>query len=341
MTELIARLATTQIIERNGTRMRFAKEAFDDAVENHDAAMPMVPEHDQFSMPIGKTDRLSVEPFEEGHALIAHTFVDDNPLSSQTSRGDELVLLEFKDRPMPFKRRFDDVDAGQDYVFVDEVNFDNRESHLAFQSELEELDDAPIPETIGRLSLVPEPFIQFIQANPELAAFFYGIVVRDGTTLARYLATEAAKAGKEKLIEVFSKRIKDVLENYNKHRSKDDRPVVVETDIPGETDIRLLARVEPNEDSVESDIDSLLHEVDRYKDVLQISQEAVFARTDNGDWKFRYSKLKSGGVIGTPECYDETLALHRHIIDESAARDRSASIGIQVEDAEDCDHSGM
>ena len=338
MTEIIARVATTQIIERNGVRMQFAKEAFDNAVEELDAAAPYVPEHDQFSMTIGKTDRLSVEPFEEGHALIAYTFVDDNPLSSKTSQGDELVLLEFKDRPMPFKRRFDDVEVGQDYVFVDEVNFDGRESHLAFQGELEKLDDAPIPGTIGRLSLVPEPFIQFIQANPELAAFFYGIVVRDGTTLARYLVTEAAKAGKEKLIEVFSKRIRDVLEKYNEHRSEDDRPVVIETDIPGETDIRLLARVEPNEDGVESDIDSLVHEVDRYRDVLQISQEAVFARTDSGDWKFRYSKLNSGGVIGTPECYDETLALHQYLTDESA-RERGASVGIQIKDAEGCDHS--
>lgn len=312
MAEILARTATTHAFRQGNGRVRMTKESLESASEraNGDRAIPFVVDHDPFCMPLGKVTEAWVEPYEDEHALVTRTYIEDEiRYLTHTVHGTQLVCLDFKDAPKPFRRKSEDTEENQITIGVDWANFDSRQEFLEFTNDVGKFDDEIICKTLGRLSIVPEPLIQFIVANPELsAALAVGAwMLRRVEKFVRYTVDETLRKAADDLSDSFSGKIRDIMTAYRNRQSEDDRPVLTEIIIPGDMDLILLTRTASGDEFPNIDLTSLTEAMEGHGELLQCAEEATFARAGNNDWEFQYLKTRSGRVMGTPECYERTV----------------------------------
>ena len=91
------------------------------------------------------------------------------------------------------------------------------------------------------------------------------------------------------------------------HRSTDERGTVIQVVVPGDPELLLLTRTEPDEEFPTIDLKTLVAEMEEYGDILQSADSVTFARVKGNDWKLQYLTTRSGKVIGTIECYEKSL----------------------------------
>lgn len=312
MTEHIARIAKTGVINEGGVRVKITKEAIDSlaAAMNGDRVAPIIgPEHDPFCLPLGKIIEAWVEPLGNEFAVGARLyFEDDIKQLTHSASGTQIVLLNFNKAPKPFKRKIWNEEQSGILVNVDWANFDTKVQYDQFSGDIKQIDEEITCSNSSRHSLVPEPIIQFVIANPELslalAAGGSWILQRVGN-FASYTIDETSKRIAEDISHPLNETLKRIFSSYKRHQSRDDRPILTESVIPGDVTLVLLARTRGDEFHG-MNMKSLTAEMEKYGDLLQHAEEATFAQTENGNWDFLHLKTRTGEVVGTLKCYERT-----------------------------------
>ena len=312
----IARTAVTGVIQRGGINVKFTKETLE-SIGNTDSAsaIPITPGHDPFCMPIGKVESTWIEAYGEEHAAMAQLHIEEEYQNiTHISTETPLVLLHFKDSPKPFVRGFNDLDEVPLTVCTDLANFSSNMDHSEFLADVSDIDAKAKSKIIGRHSLVPEPILQFLISNPELSTALGVTTLWTGKRVEkflRYTVDQTLQKIGDDIADSLSGKIRKILTSYKGRKSPDDRPVLVQVVIVGETDFVLLDRV-PNEQRVSPiDLQELVSAIERYGDLLEIAQEVTFARSESGDWEFQYLKTRQGQVIGTLACQERTVQTYQ------------------------------
>lgn len=328
MVEILARVTTTHGVNQGSKTVRLTKESLEDAAKqaNGDRAIPFTVGHDPFCMPIGKTTEAWVEPFEDEHALMARTYVEDDiHLLTHSVLDTQLVCLDFKEASKPFIRRYGDTEETAFIVGVDWANFNSIQKVNEFTNDVEQIDDGITCKTLGRHSLGPEPFIEFVFSNPEISAALAWMLWR-AEKFIRYTVDETLRKIADDISDSLSDKIRGIHTAYGNRQSEDDRPVLSKIVIPGDMDLILLIRTACDEEFQNLDLTKLTAEMENYGDLLECAEEATFARLENREWKFQYLKTRTGKVIGTPECYERTIKKYQGM--------KGVSIGLSA-DGED------
>ena len=145
MTEHIARIAKTGVINEGGVRVKITKEAIDSlaAAMNGDRVAPIIgPEHDPFCLPLGKIIEAWVEPLGNEFAVGAHLyFEDDIKQLTHSASGTQIVLLNFNKAPKPFKRKIWNEEQSGILVNVDWANFDTKVQYDQFSGDIKQIDE--------------------------------------------------------------------------------------------------------------------------------------------------------------------------------------------------------
>ena len=311
MTEMIARVATTHIVQQGSSRVRVSREALESAAmqANGDRAIPITLMHDPYCLPIGKTAEAWVEPYEDEYALMYRNYIEDAPRSTRYERADiDLVLLDFAGAPKPFIDRFSNTQQSQFSISVDRANFDTERSYDTFVNDVSHINDRIAIRRTVRHSLGPEPLIEFVLSYPELSiALGFGLwTLRRVEKFVRYTIDETLRRVADDFAEAASSKIKDTLSAYRNRQSEDDRPVLIQAVVLGDVNLILLSRIPQDEEFQGINLEKLTAEMEKYGDLLQHASEATFAMTEDGEWKFLYLKTRTGEVIGTQECYEKT-----------------------------------
>lgn len=319
MANYVARLATTGVVRQGITRMPITKENLEEYVAflNGDRAVPIIVEHDPFCMPISKFKEAWIEPSGDGHSVMARIHEEDSTQQlTHTLTGTQMVLLRFQDVPKPFMPTTEKIEADGVKVSIDLANFDSAKGYEDFSKDVNQIDEEIALEGIGRHSLIPEPLLQIIISNPEIA---FALTVGGYWTLrrvekfVRYTIDETARKAADDISDLLIVKIRSILGSYKKHRSKDDRPTVSKIVIPGDVTLVLLARTENPEESLSLNLSELTAEMEKYGDLLQKAQEVTFSQVGVDAWEFQYLKTRTGEVLGTPTCFDRTLQRYKNL----------------------------
>ncbi len=307
-------LATTAIVERGSYSERITKEALEAVagqVEESDA-IPMTIDHDPFSLPIGKIEKAWVEQIKEDYALVAQIHVEDGySIVTHLRSGDDLVLFRFEDSPKPLAgRSYVGDQILNDTLSVDLAKFAKLEEYASFESDVRSIDDKIICENkIGRYSVTPEPFMQFVLSNPDIAsALAFGVwMLRRAEKFVRYTVDETLRKVGDEIADSLSKKMKAILRSYKRSRAHDKRAPVIQIVIPGELELILLVKTEFDEDFPTIELRKLVEEMDKYGDLLQGASSAVFGRVGANDWELQYLTMRTGEVVGSVDCYNRTM----------------------------------
>lgn len=315
MTEMLARVATTGVVEQGGVRVRITKEALESFPEQvaGDQAIPLTADHDPFCLPIGKIKEAWVEPFGEEYAVMARIHFEDSYLTATHKRtGVDLVRLGFDDNPKPFVRKtFKKAQEYQWALSVDLANFTSPQDYDAFANDINAIDGTiGCDNGIQRRAAIPEPLLHFVVSNPELSMALSvggGWAIGRVTKFITYTVDESLKKVADEISDSISTKMLDILRAYRNRRAQDDRPSVTEIIIPGNLELTLLVKTELDEEFPAIELKKLVAEMEEYGDLLQDADRATFALTETNDWEFLYLTTRSGRVIGTTKCYDRTI----------------------------------
>ena len=313
----IITIAKTGIVERGSVRVMVTRESIESVVAQIDQglAIPVIPNHDPFAMPIGKVTEAWVEPLGDEHAVRGRIHIDEVPsVEVHRDTGVALMRLDFNETPKPFARKaYGKTDKGLCTLSVEMANFDSVEDYTRFADDVRLIDDSIVcGNDLGRHSLTPEPLIEFIVSNPELASILAWLL-RRAEKFVRHTVDETFKMVGSYISGTLSARIIRILRAYTSRRAKDHRATVVQIIIPGEVELCLLVKIESNEEFPILCLKKIADELEKYRDVLNGADKIILARVGTNDWKFLYATTRSGKVIGTRECYENTLATMRSV----------------------------
>ena len=315
MIEILVRVATTGTIVQGGSRVVITKEMLESLVEQakSDSSIPVTVEHNPFLMPLGKFLDAWIEPFGSEYAVMARIGIEDNPASMSHARtGVPFVRMNFANDPRMVKQRYyGSLDPEADSLSVDLANFDSPSRYAMFVNEVRVIDESVITSNgVARHSMGPEPFLQYIISNLDPNAALSLVVVWAGVRaekFVRYTVDETLRKVADEISDALSGKLKSVVRAYRSNQSQDHRDTTIQIVIPGDMDVILLVKTPISEDLPLIEMAEIAKELERYGDILQGAHSATFALNSTGDWKLRYITTKSGEVVGTQECFDETL----------------------------------
>ena len=342
LSEYVAIVAISGVIKRGGTNVLITREAIESIPEQFtgDRAMPIIPDHNPYCLPIGKTKEAWIQPHGDKYAAKMRIhFEDTYSIGTHRGSGLELVRLDFDDCPRPFvKRAYGEIEQPQDKLSVDLANFDDMKDYTEFKNEVGLIDDAVACDNgIGRHSLVPEPFIQFVLSDPEISAALaigawgLGRVEK----FVRYTVDEMLRKVADDISDVLSTRIKKLLRAYMRRCSVDKRPVTTQLVIPGNMELVLLVKTEHGDEFPNLDLRKLTAEMERYGDLLQGADSATFACVGGNEWEFQYLTTQSGKVIGSLKCYERTMNLMKCIRQACSSRGEESDMGASIQGTDD------
>ena len=315
MTERIFTFDKTGIVEQGSVRVRVTKESLEsipaDIAEG--PAIPVIPNHDPFAMPIGKVTEAWLEPLGDEHVVRGRIHLEEAPsVEVHSGTGVALMRLNFADAPKPFvKKAYGRANTGRCTLSVDLANFNSMEEYTRFEDDVRLIDDSVICKNgLGRHSLTPGPFVELVVANPELA-LIVAWLLRRAEKFARYTIDETFKKVGDYISGTLSTKIIKILKAYQSRRSADNRATVSQIVIPGEPELCLLVKTAPEEEFPTLCLKKIREELKKYRDVLAEADKVVLARIGTNDWEFLYATTQSGKVIGTRECYEDTLKTMR------------------------------
>lgn len=334
MTELTARIATTGIIEQAGANVLVDKQAIEALVAeiNGERAVPLIVNHNPFSIPLGKLTEAWVEPFGNGYAAMVRIYIEEtHSLLQHRGTGENLILTSFKGHSKAFvPKGYPTSGTGRDTVLIDLANFESFEAYQHFKDSLNEFDNSfDCENTINRYTVGPEPFIAWVLSDPVVHTALTSIgiwVLNRATKFVTHTVDQTLKKVGDELSVNLSSKLNQVLRRYTEHRKNDDRGTTTQITIRGDLELNLLVKTEVDEEFPNINLNNLVDVINRYDDILQHADSATFALDGNGDWKLQYLTTLNGETIGTPECYQRTRdELHRMGQSEKSQPDAESS----------------
>ena len=246
-------------------------------------------------MPIGKTVEAWVEPLEDEFALVTRSYIEDDAISSTHANSRvEMVRLDFKEAPKPFVRRSGKESEGQFSVQFDSVNFESEQNIDDFAADVSRIDSEITCRDAGRFAAGPEPLIVFILSNLEWAPVLaIGMwTFKRIERFVRYTVDESLRKVGDELSDISSEKIKSIIRAYRNRKAPDERPILIQVVIRGDTDLILLAKVKSEEEFPGINLEKLTTAMEGVGDLLQDAEEATFAQVSTDDWQFLYLKTR-------------------------------------------------
>ena len=108
MPDRIVTIAKTGIVERGSVRVMVTKESIESVPAQiaEGLAIPVIPNHDPFAMPIGKVKEAWVEPLGDEHVLRGRIHMEEVPsVEVHSGTGVALMRLDFNENPKPFVKK--------------------------------------------------------------------------------------------------------------------------------------------------------------------------------------------------------------------------------------------
>ena len=297
-----------------GSRIQLTTEAVMGLVDqaNGDRAIRSILEHDAHYLPIGKIAEVSIEEKEDHFVVL--TTIDDTHEARRFHRPDtnvEMVEVTFTNDSRPFVRDGASDGSGAIEVKTDLANFQNASRYHEFVGEVENQSDlADHAGLTVRRSLTPEPLIQFFINDPLLAAVLTWAFWR-GQKFLTYTIDQTLRKTGDEISDVLSRRIRNVIKNFDQYRSEDDRAVTSHVVVKGDVEVHLLTRSPNLEGNSDMGLASLCKQIEAHKDLLDSAESITLARrAEEEEWQMLYIETESGTVISTSDCYDTTSAAY-------------------------------
>ena len=300
-------------MQRGGTAVVFTPESLE-RMSRSAAGTPVTMNHNPLLMPLGKMERVCAEQNSEGQTVLRQTSYlvtdDPEPFTHHPSSAD-CVRVTFGDAVGRFSlhHRPDGPLMSVDISALREGGFAALEEEIRTQ---------PDNITVGfhdRQEAIPIPLVELVMSMPlqYLLKVALGIAVlraaSDGT-LARW-AEETVKWVKNTCV--------PALQAYRQHKNDDAIDHKIDwLKLKGyvqEADGLLVELVIPSghtTDLSEDFVEPFIEQVKAFSDLHTECDKMVFAYfPEERRCEFRYALTKSGDVIGSQSCYEESVQPHR------------------------------
>ena len=311
MPEIVRVVARSGIVESGGIKTLITKDALESITVKTEEGrvVPIGIAHDPFSFPIGKVTDVWIEEDGDEFVAVAKIYIGDKlRVASHAESKTELMCLDFEGARDPFlKAQYGQTTDNRDAVSVDLSNFDDSSAYSEFANDVDKIDhDIHCDNQITRHSIDPEPLMQYVVSSPEIrtALTFFAL---KSANYVRQRIDEKVKEQTEKVLNAVGAKIMRVLRAHGRRQSKENQSFVTQIVIPGDPEIVLLVRVDRDADIPAIDLSNVADEMNKYHDLIGHSDSATFALSDKNTWVFQYLRTRDGGVIGTAECYEQTM----------------------------------
>ena len=252
---------------------------------------------------IGKTAALLVIP-DETHRVAT---------SIHEPSGIPIVEITYPHDNRPFALHPAGKTDAAIAVEVDPANFDSFEDIKAFQDLAEQNGANEKTSLMGRRSLTPEPLIQFLISDLVLASVLIWALRRGERFLTYTVDATARKAG-DAISDTISARLRSWLENFNRHRSQDDRAVTSEIIVNVDPQIILITTGQHTEQQTDIGIQSLTKHLELWEPLLHKADSITFVReSKNEEWIFLHMTTSDGKVIAAEDSYLRTITRREEI----------------------------
>lgn len=302
-------LAATGVTQGRDIEIRIGREAIDSAGRG-DAlgALPVKAGHDPSSIPVGKVTKTWTETRGDQHVLLGEIVFAETPKRVRHDRsGTELVWLEFEDAPMRFVNN--DMEEGRIRfsVGVDTAHFTSMDRYEEFYESIAGIDEFFERSDLGQLALDPEPIVKFVIENPVLSLGIVWLLKRMARA-ATHAVDEAMKKAVDKGLAVLAKKAGVVVDEYRRLGKAQDALVCAQVIFSGEPKLVLVVKGTHGDGFPELDLAAMRPVAELCEDLVEEGDlQELRMEWRNGRWELLYAKTLSGRVVGTLECYVETM----------------------------------
>ena len=305
-------LATTEVID--GVMLTRESLVYAAATINGEKAPRQIVDHDPCSIPLGKARAAEVVDIGKTAALLV---IPDETHRVATSihepSGIPIVEITYPHDNRPFVLHPAGKTDAAIAVEVDLANFDSFEDIKAFQDLAEQNGANEKTSLMGRRSLTPEPLIQFLISDPVLASVLIWALRRGERFLTYTVDATARKAG-DAISDTISARLRSWLENFNRHRSQDDRAVTSQIIVNVDPQIILITTGQHTEQQTDIGIQSLTKHLELWESLLHKADSITFVReSKNEEWIFLHMTTSDGKVIAAEDSYLRTITRREDI----------------------------
>lgn len=302
-------LASTGVTQGRDIEIRIGREAIDSAGGGAAlGAIPVKAGHDPSSIPVGKVTKTWTESRGDQRVLLGEIVFAETPKRMRHDRsGTELVCLEFADAPMRFVNN--DVEQGEMRfaVGVDTADFASMDQYEAFYGSIAEVDDCFERSDLGQLALDPDPIVKFVVENPILSLGIAWLLKRMAKAAA-YAVDETMKKAVDKGLAALGKKVRVVVDRYRRLSRARDGFVSVQVIFAGEPKLVLVVKGARRDPLPELDLAAMRTVAELCEDFVEEGDlQELRMEWKNGRWELLYAKTLSGRVVGTLECYAETM----------------------------------
>ncbi len=305
-------VATTALVKRGEVYSRLSVEALEHIESMR--GVPVIHGHNPLLLPLGKTERTWVEKSSATEASLHQDIyiVTDEPdtFIHEASRT-ACVHIPFTESPGKFAVESSDMDNS---VTVD-MSAVSKESHDHLSEAIRAHDDLITLGFHDRQEEIPIPLIRFVSdmslAEALINAVKIAILGAAVTGRLSKWAEEGVKWLKNDCI--------PVLRTYRRHKSQEaiskvNEWIVLAFDArnSGGPLVELVIPSKHDSEIPESSVEKFAEQIELFGDLLTDCDKAVFIyRPDEEKCEFRFALTKKGGVIGTEECYEESVEPHK------------------------------
>ena len=306
-------VATTEPVIRGDVYVRLSVET----LELSFAAMegvPVIHGHNPLLLPLGKTERTWVEKSSETEASLHQDMyiVTDEPdrFIHEVSRT-PCVHIPFTDSPGKFA--FGSQRVGNS-VTVD-MSAVSKGSHENLIQEVRDYDEHVTLGFHDRQQEIPIPLIQFVSDMSLAETLFIAVKV---SILGAAITGRLSKWAEE-TVKWINNECVPVLKTYRRHKTEESISKVSEwitlvfdaRNADGPL-IELVIPSKHDSEIPESSVKKLAEQIALFGDLLPNCDKVVFVyHPAEETCEFRYALTKKGGVIGTEECYEESVKPHK------------------------------
>ena len=138
--------------------------------------------------------------------------------------------------------------------------------------------------------------------------------LRRGERFLTYTVDATARKAGDAISDTISARLRSWLENFNRHRSQDDRAVTSEIIVNVDPQIILITTGQHTEQQTDIGIQSLTKHLELWESLLHKADSITFVReSKNEEWIFLHMTTSDGKVIAAEDSYLRTITRREEI----------------------------
>ena len=310
-------MATTELAKRGDIYVQFSVESLESA-QSAVEGVPWNHGHNPLLLPLGKMERAWVEKRSETEASLHQTTyaVTDDPESFvHELSGTPLVCIPFTDSPS----RFSLPSVGANPSISVDMSAVRAESQEALVQEIRAHDENINLGFHDRQEAIPIPLVQFVSDMSLVDALMNAVKIAVLGAGVRAAARGTLLAWAEETVKWIKNDCIPALMAYRRRKTeasiaKGSEWIVLVFDARS-SDGPMFELVIPSEhdsEMPEGFVEKFAEQIKSFSGLLPECDKIVFAYDQQEEkCEFRYALTKTGGVIGSEVCYQESVLPHR------------------------------